>query len=137
MNQPNRRHRLELLQLEPRDLPATLVTPGLPAGTPPDGPSERVLAVSDDGTKVLFTSKANNLAQGATDSNGSADLFWRDLSADVTRLVTRTPINTALGYDDSDPANAVLSADGKFVAFVSTQPSAFFTGENSSARSVV
>ena len=65
-------------------------------------------AVSGDGRYVVFHSPANNLVGGDTD--GDYDVFLRDLVAGTTTLVSG-------GNDDS--TNAAVSADGRYVAFVS------------------
>jgi Tol biopolymer transport system component len=70
--------------------------------------------VSADGRYVAFDSRASNLV--ANDSNGSRDVFVRDLVNGTTTLVSTT--GTADGNNDSD--NPVVSADGRYVAFTST-----------------
>ncbi|VTS08658.1 beta strand repeat-containing protein [Tuwongella immobilis] len=128
-NSTNNRQRWSLERLETRDTPAFLATPGLPAGTAPDGNSLSVIDVSADGTKLLFTSTANNLAAGVADGNGAEDLFYRDLTTSQTFLVSRTPGGLALGFDNSDGGSAVLSADGNFVAWVSKTNADAVTGD--------
>lgn len=118
----------QLEALESRLVPATLLTPGLPSGTVADGESLNIFGLSDDGSVILFSSQANNLVAGVTDGNGQTDLFWRDLTTGTTLLVTGKPGNVAVGFDDSHRGNAVLSADGRFVAFVSTTSAATLLG---------
>ena len=122
--------------LEARCTPATLVTPGLPAGTPADGDaSDQLLSVSTDGTVVLFASKATNLVAGETDNTGDYNLYWRDLKAGVTKLVTaQAGTLNALGFGTgSTPvafgSRAVLSGDGQKVAYVSAAPASAVTGD--------
>jgi Tol biopolymer transport system component len=74
-------------------------------------------AISADGSVVAFVSNASNLVAG--DTNGRCDTFVRDAASGVT---TRVSVSTAgeEGHDGfqcgSTPA---ISADGRYVAFVS------------------
>ena len=71
--------------------------------------------LSDDGRKLLFTSLASDLAPN--DTNGSSDLFVYDTQAGTNALVNADLNgNPAQGLTSSP----VMSADGRFVAFVST-----------------
>jgi Tol biopolymer transport system component len=72
-------------------------------------------AISGDGRYVSFTSQASNLVAGDTD--GFDDVFVRDRTARTTQLVSVPMI--AVEADGDDPA---ISADGRFVAFVSWEP---------------
>jgi Tol biopolymer transport system component len=74
-------------------------------------------AISSDGRYVALTSGASNLVAG--DTNGTADVFIRDLR---TGRTTRVDVDsharqTNRGSDSSDP---VLSAHGRFVSFTSS-----------------
>jgi Tol biopolymer transport system component len=72
-------------------------------------------AISADGTRVAFTSEGDNLS----DDDGSfPDVFVRDLRRNDTILVSRSDGPSGPGLDgiSTDPA---ISADGRFVAFVS------------------
>ncbi len=75
-------------------------------------------AISDDGRYVLFQSDASDLVAG--DTNNARDVFVRDRVNGVTLLVSATatgkPGNRASG-DTGRPA--VMSADGRYVAFES------------------
>jgi Tol biopolymer transport system component len=64
--------------------------------------------ISADGRFVLFASLATDLV--ATDTNGKESLFVRDLHGETTTLVTSAMFQSA-----------TLSADGRFVAFDSTE----------------
>lgn len=70
--------------------------------------------ISADGRVVAFSSLASDLVPG--DTPGSSDTFVRDLAAGTTEMVT-------VGRDgspaDSASRGSALSADGRFVAFVS------------------
>lgn len=70
-------------------------------------------SVSDDGTRIAFTSLATNLVPG--DLNGLADVFVRDTAAGTTIRVAETPS----GAGSSASIGGVISADGSTVAFVS------------------
>ena len=70
---------------------------------------------SPDGTKVAFDSWSSDLVAG--DTNGAGDVFVRDLTTDVTTLVSRSA-------DGTRSANAssylpVFSPDGTAIAFQS------------------
>jgi Tol biopolymer transport system component len=83
-------------------------------------------AVSADGRYVAFVSTAPNLAPGQIDTYGSSDLFLRDRVTGTTTLITHasgSPDRAASGPSfGSVFAGAVqISADGRFVAFQSTQ----------------
>ena len=74
-------------------------------------------AISGDGRVVLFLSQANNLV---TNDNRlpRLDLFVRDLSNGVTRLVS---VNTAgTGGAAGDSGFASISSNGQFVVFANT-----------------
>ena len=72
-------------------------------------------AMAANGRLVAFTSLATNL--DAADTNGLPDIYLRNLDSGATLRVSRPP--------DGSPANgwsdqAQLSADGRFVLFIST-----------------
>jgi Tol biopolymer transport system component len=70
--------------------------------------------ISTNGEWVLFESFANNLVPG--DTNNAADVFVRDVVKGTTLLVSAST-NGAVGNGTSK--NAVLSPDGRYVAFAS------------------
>jgi Tol biopolymer transport system component len=77
----------------------------------------RSSAMTPDGRFVAFVSGATDLVAG--DTNGILDVFVRDLVSNVTTLVSVGATSTnanAPGYSES-PA---ISADGRYVAFLST-----------------
>jgi len=106
-----------------------------------------ILGMSDDSRYVIFESKATNVVVGQQDLPETNDLFWRDLFTNETRMVTALPQFRAdasgkvVGYDYGDTRlsprsftlqaiidgvpllptfkEAVISGDGKFVAFSS------------------
>ncbi len=74
------------------------------------------LGMSDDGTKVLFSSLADNLVAG--DTNARLDLFVHNtLTATTTRVsYGNTYEELALGISETN-SPASISRDGKFVVF--------------------
>ena len=73
-------------------------------------------AISADGRFVAFSSDASNLV--ANDTNGTRDLFLRDLVAQTTERVNLASDGSqANGGISYEPA---LSTDGRFVAFASS-----------------
>lgn len=73
-------------------------------------------SVSSDGRFVVFTSNARNLA--ASDSNNFSDVFLYDRQTDQVQLVSHIAgDNNQTGNDES--SSAVISANGRYVAFVS------------------
>jgi Tol biopolymer transport system component len=76
------------------------------------------IALSSDGRRVAFRSKATDLVAGATDTNNREDVFLYDRLAATMTLVSHAaglPATAANGESDV-PA---LSQDGALVAFVS------------------
>jgi Ca2+-binding RTX toxin-like protein len=71
--------------------------------------------ISDDGRYVIFHTIASDLVDG--DTNGSSDVFIRDVQTGTTTLVS-VPAGGGLG--DSHSGNADLSADGRYVVFNSS-----------------
>jgi hypothetical protein len=70
--------------------------------------------ISSNGRFALFESAANNLVPG--DTNGANDVFVRDLTANKTTLVS---VSTNGGTANRASRSAVLTPDGRYVAFVS------------------
>ncbi len=70
-------------------------------------------AISKDGRYVAFRSQANNLVAG--DTNGTAwDIFVKELA---TGAIERVSVSSSGEQQNGASRNAVLSADGRFVAF--------------------
>ncbi|MBD0669301.1 hypothetical protein BU198_00855 [Streptomyces sp. CBMA156] len=84
-----------------------------PDGTPADDWSEP-LGLSADGRYALFTSLASNLVPG--DTNRLYDVFVRDLWTRHTERVSLADDGAQL---DGSSSQAAISADGRYVAFVS------------------
>lgn len=85
-------------------------------GEPTEGDSTRP-SVSDDGSRVAFVSKADNVV--AADDRG-ADVFLHDFVSGETTLVSAAIRGDAAGAGGS--ARAVISGDGRFVVFDSSSP---------------
>src|SRR5262249_10887083 len=73
-------------------------------------------SISADGRFVAFVSSASNL--DPADGDTTADVFVRDLQTDTTTLVSRAS-GAAGAKGNSDSNSPSISADGRFVAFVS------------------
>ncbi|HEX6899452.1 MAG TPA: hypothetical protein VF789_07060 [Thermoanaerobaculia bacterium] len=94
----------------------TLRSPALPSLSPAGWSEAR--ALSADGRYVAFQSDSSHLVAGQEDANGSTDVFLYDRVARSTILVSRSkgsPVRTA----NKRSGSPVLSADGRYVAFVS------------------
>ena len=75
--------------------------------------------ISDDGQRVAFESTASGLVAGTTDANSVTDVYWRNLAAGTTALVSSVsgaPTQAAAGPADG-PA---ISGNGLFVAYASS-----------------
>src|SRR5215213_939864 len=74
--------------------------------------------LSADGRYFVYSSDASNLVRGQMDPNAGTDVFLYDRLQGTTALVSRVPGSAVTAGDDRsyDP---VLSADGRYVAFVS------------------
>jgi Tol biopolymer transport system component len=73
-----------------------------------------VPAVSRDGRYVAFESESDNLVLG--DTNGRNDAFVRDRQ---TGLTTRVSVDSSGVQGNKDSGTPAISADGRFVAFMS------------------
>ena len=71
-------------------------------------------AISDDGRWVSFMSVSSNLV--ANDVNAAADAFVKDRATGAVELAS---VSTAGTRGDADSLTTRISADGRFVAFVS------------------
>ncbi|MBY0241102.1 MAG: DUF4214 domain-containing protein [Burkholderiaceae bacterium] len=72
-------------------------------------------AFSANGRYVVFASQASNLVQG--DTNGTRDIFRKDLQTGETLRVSVTADGQQVRGDASD---ASISADGRYIVFSST-----------------
>jgi Tol biopolymer transport system component len=73
-------------------------------------------SISASGRYVAFHSDRNNIVPG--DSNAIGDVFVRDLTTGVTKLVSR-PNGSETAIGDNYSGGPSISADGHFVAFAS------------------
>ncbi len=81
-----------------------------PAGAPPDGHSFNP-ALSADGAVVAFESSATNLVPG--DTNDASDIF-----VSTAGTIRRISVGAA-GQGDGNSHQPAISADGRYVAFIS------------------
>ena len=85
--------------------------------------------LSNDGSRIAFTSTASNLVADGIDGNSTQDIFLWDsasLTANKIRLISFNSAGTNSGNKSTDPfaagsgsLNPVISGDGKYVAFSS------------------
>jgi WD40-like Beta Propeller Repeat len=88
-------------------------------------------SISADGRYVVFESIASNLVPG--DTNGVKDLFVRDLVTDQTTRISVASDGTQGNGESGD--RAIISADGRYVAFHSTA-SNLVPGDTNNLRDV-
>jgi hypothetical protein len=90
-----------------------------------DAPGAKLDSVSADGSRLVFESTATNLVANQVDTAGTPDVFLYDRGVTTggnLRLVSydKNGVATAAGNTaNTTSGSAVISADGKFVAFVS------------------
>ena len=85
-------------------------------------------SVSADGRFVAYSSRASNLVTG--DTNGKSDVFVLDRSTGNT---TRVSVNSSGVQGNGDSSFPDLSADGRYVAFLSYASNLGFSDFNASA----
>ena len=88
-------------------------------------------SLSADGRFVAFQSAAGNLVPG--DTNGMYDVFVRDRQTGTTQRVN---VRTGGNQADSGSGEAVISADGRFVAFAATDDSNLVPGDTNDAADI-
>ena len=74
-------------------------------------------SVSADGRYVAFTSSGTNQIGTGADTNNVADVFVRDLAAEIT---TRVSVSGSGEQANGSSASASLSSDGRYVLFQSS-----------------
>ena len=94
----------------------TLVSTGL-NGAPANNDSDDA-SISADGRYVAFGSLASNLVAG--DTNGFSDVFIRDLQTGTTTRLSMPPGAGQANGHSGLGSPAMISANGRFVAFSST-----------------
>ena len=95
------------------------------AGVEANGPSGPP-SISGNGRFVVFASAATNLVAG--DTNAVTDIFLRDRDTDADGILdeagavatTRISLGPSAAQADGPSSAPVISADGRYVAFVST-----------------
>jgi Tol biopolymer transport system component len=78
------------------------------------------VSLSADGRFVLFTSLAANVVPGQRDTNGALDVFLLDRATGTTTLVSHAAGAPSTASDSGFTASPILSADGRWAAYVST-----------------
>ena len=96
-----------------RETGATVLVSAGPDGRP-GGSSSHAPAISGDGRFIVFHANSALVPQ---DTNETTDVYVRDMQAGLTELVSAAPDGTA-GNNASFIQD--ISADGRFVAFVSS-----------------
>ncbi len=120
--QRRRLHRDRRLTLEPLeerqllavDLVSAVSDPSLIGNTGNGYSDSMAAALSSDGRYVAFSSYATNLVAG--DTNGYGDVFVKDMATGVT---TRVSTDATGVQADGDSYQAGISADGRYVVFLS------------------
>lgn len=87
-------------------------------------------SISADGRFVAFDSLADNLVVG--DTNSTRDIFIRDIQTNTT---TRVSVNSSGNQGNFGSISAVVSADGRFVAFQSNA-SILVTGDTNGTSDI-
>ncbi|MGC5341970.1 TolB family protein [Streptomyces sp. DT171] len=97
--------------------PRTVRVSVAPGGAQPNGASYSE-GLSTDGRYALFSSDADNLVSG--DTNGTWDLFVRDLWTGTTKRVS---VGADGGQSASGASEGAISGDGRYVTFASDDDS--------------
>jgi hypothetical protein len=84
------------------------------SGFEANGPSDEFTSISADGRYVAFQSFASNLVAG--DTNATSDVFVHDRQTGTTERVS---VGTN-GQANDQSSNGSISADGRYVAFLSS-----------------
>ncbi|HEV7672830.1 MAG TPA: hypothetical protein VGS22_30300 [Thermoanaerobaculia bacterium] len=86
-----------------------------------DSDSSGTVAISADGSTVLYSSLAANLVPGQVDDNGLHDLFLWRRALDQTMLVSHRPGSNETASLEGALSGSI-SADGSRVAFIGSDP---------------
>lgn len=73
-------------------------------------------SISDDGRFICFVSRSPEFLAGGVDTNGREDVFVHDV---LLGLTERVSVHTDGTQSDRDSDSARMSADGRFVVFIS------------------
>jgi Tol biopolymer transport system component len=101
------------------------------SGGEADGSSDFPV-ISGDGTAVAFMSDATNLVAG--DTNGSVDVFLRDLA---TGQIERVSVSSTGIQGDGDSGWPSISSSGRFVAFQTTATNLAANATGSAIKALV
>jgi Tol biopolymer transport system component len=96
-------------------LAGTTIRVNVSSGGRQDNGYVREMSLSRDGQHVAFASSGTNLV--ADDRNGWTDVFVHDIP---TRVTSRVSVPTGGGEAARESYRPLISADGRYVAFVST-----------------
>ncbi|HEX8179884.1 MAG TPA: Calx-beta domain-containing protein [Pyrinomonadaceae bacterium] len=114
---PNRPAQAEAAALLATDGARTQLVSVNAAGTNSGNNQSRLPEISADGRYVVFQSNATDLTP-TPDLNNFVDVFVRDMQTGVTTLVSVNQAGTASGTGGA--FNPSISADGRYIAFEST-----------------
>ncbi|MGH2720707.1 MAG: TolB family protein, partial [Actinomycetota bacterium] len=110
-------------------------------GAEPNGDAAFVPTISGDGKFVSYMSKASDLVSG--DTNGIRDTFRYNVAAGSTQLVTANPdgsVQSCTGEPDLSACQSYeapsISADGRYVAFISGSNTLVIPDNNKTGRDV-
>lgn len=112
-----RTSRLRVDSLEQREVPASLLSTNFSL-TGAANDDTQLVGVASRGRYAIVASTATNVVDGQNDSAGTFDLFWLDTLTGDRQLVTAAAGSGGLTAT-GQVAQAVISADGQAVAFVS------------------
>ena len=101
-----------------------------PNGGQADDGTRTPMSISTDGNMIIFASLATNLVVG--DTNGSQDVFLRNLSAGTTERVNLSITGGELNDDSWVPA---MSGDARFVTY-SSEATNIVTGNTFNERQI-
>jgi len=99
--------------------PANPLTPVLNTGAAAPNASSFSPAMSQDGRYVVFDSDATNLIPAASDTNAATDIFRFDRLGAAPNMIQRISVGAGGVQSNGSSAGASISADGRFVAFLS------------------
>ncbi len=88
-------------------------------------------AISADGRRVVFTSRASNLVPD--DLNDRDDVFVHDLDSGITQLVSTSAFGSGADRASSSPA---VSGDGRYVVFATTATNLIAAGDDNGYRDI-
>lgn len=114
-----RKARLQVETMEDRRTPAASLQSTNFSLTDAANDDSQLVAVASRGRYAIMTSTATNIVSGQIDSAGTNDLFWVDTLTGQRKLVTAAAGSNGT-IATGQVGQAVISADGLSVAFVSS-----------------